>query len=327
MKTNRISSILWPALKVFVTGGLIGWLVVRFNWEEVFSAFKTVPVAIIIFGGLALVVGQLVAALRLNILLNSQEIRIGYLHALRLNLIGLFASNYLPSTVGGDALKLAIIAREGYSKTTTLATLAMDRLTSMFTMLFFLPFIFLLGRKIQLDFDVRKIVTVAIGLSIIIAAGVLLMRGLNKSMNGHKDNLLSRWYERARDIFLRLLLAVKLWIAHPAVLIFAVLLSLLVFLIGYIAGWVLLSEGAGADIRFVEWIAVSVVMYFLILLPISINGLGLQEAGLVFVLPLVGVLPEASLLYAVLIRMLQLILSIPGGLLLWVGKKQEESET
>jgi glycosyltransferase 2 family protein len=327
MKTTRVPSILWTALKVLVTGGLITWLVVRFDWEEVFYALRTVPVGIIIFGGAALAVGQLIAALRLNILLNSQEIRIGYLRALRLNLIGLFASNYLPSTVGGDALKLAMIAREGHSKTTTLATLAADRLTSMITMLFFLPFIFLLGRELQLDVNVGIFLVAAIGLGILIVGSVLLLGRLNETIQVHNEHLVFRWYVILKDILSRMILAFKLWIEQPAVLGVAVLLSLATFLVGYFSGWVLISQGAGADIKFVEWIAVSVVMYFLILLPISINGLGLQEAGLVFVLPLMGVSPEASLLYAVLIRLLQLLLSIPGGFLLWVGKKQVESET
>jgi len=48
--------------------------------------------------------GQAANALRWWILLRSQKVTISYLQALQLIFAGAFASNFLPSTIGGDAL-------------------------------------------------------------------------------------------------------------------------------------------------------------------------------------------------------------------------------
>ena len=49
------------------------------------------------------------------------------------------------------------------------------------------------------------------------------------------------------------------------------------------------------------------------LAPISIAGLGVQEAVYVYLLGLVGMAPEMALPLALLIRVMQLVVTLPGA--------------
>ena len=57
--------------------------------------------------------------------------------------------------------------------------------------------------------------------------------------------------------------------------------------------------------------------YFVTLLPISINGMGVQELALTyFFVTLVGVSASSGLTMALLMRILQMLASLPGALFL-----------
>jgi len=50
-------------------------------------------------------------------------------------------------------------------------------------------------------------------------------------------------------------------------------------------------------------------------LPISIGGWGMRETAMVFMLSLVGVAPERAFLLSVLMGVVTVVMSLPGGVL------------
>jgi hypothetical protein len=84
----------------------------------------------------------------------------------------------------------------------------------------------------------------------------------------------------------------------------------------FTAVWVLL-EGMGEPISF--WLVMGFwsASYFVTLLPISINGMGVQELALTFFfVTMGGISPSGGLTMALLMRILQMLASLPGALFL-----------
>jgi uncharacterized protein (TIRG00374 family) len=74
-----------------------------------------------------LVIGVLINLYRWYILVRAQELPFTLSNAVRLGLVGLFFSNFLPGSIGGDIVKAAAIAREQSRRTVSVATVIIDR--------------------------------------------------------------------------------------------------------------------------------------------------------------------------------------------------------
>jgi len=68
-------------------------------------------------------------------------LQISLAETLRLTFAGLFANNFLPSTVGGDVVRLAGAMQARYDSAISAASLVIDRLVGMAGMTLFLPLI------------------------------------------------------------------------------------------------------------------------------------------------------------------------------------------
>jgi glycosyltransferase 2 family protein len=61
--------------------------------------------------------------------------------AVRLGLVGYFFSSFLPGSVGGDILKAAFLAREHHRRTVAVATVIMDRVLSLWALIWFVAIV------------------------------------------------------------------------------------------------------------------------------------------------------------------------------------------
>ncbi len=71
---------------------------------------------------------------RWHVLLRSGGIDIRFKDSLGLTFTGLFASNFLPTTIGGDVVRLAGAMQMGFDRAVCLASIAADRLIGMLGM-------------------------------------------------------------------------------------------------------------------------------------------------------------------------------------------------
>ena len=78
--------------------------------------------------------------MRWYILLRSGNVKISFGDALALTFTGLFSNNFLPTTIGGDVVRLAGAMQLGYDRAVSLASLVADRLIGALAMVFTLPF-------------------------------------------------------------------------------------------------------------------------------------------------------------------------------------------
>ena len=114
MANERRLGILWTFLKILASIVLLLWLYATIDWTQFARTVRTIPSQLLATGLLVAFLGQLLCAWRLRVLLHAQSINVRYGFNVRLTFLGLFAGNFLPSTIGGDALKIVLLARRGY---------------------------------------------------------------------------------------------------------------------------------------------------------------------------------------------------------------------
>ena len=110
--------------------------------------------------------------------------------------------------------------------------------------------------------------------------------------------------------------SLKLWFKQPLNIVIAAAFSL-VHMASTFTMVVLILRGLKDPISWWTAGGLWVLVYFITLVPVSINGLGLQEASLSLVyVSFAGVSESSSLVLALLIRVLFMIASLPGALFL-----------
>ncbi len=281
--------------------GVMVYLLSRVGWGEAWQTIRQLTAWRILLVLVLVVVSRSAIIARWYTLLKDQTPTLSITDTLKLTFAGLFASNVLPTTIGGDVFRLAGAVRLGLSTSLAAASLVVDRLVGMTGMALMLPF--------SLP-----------GLSAYLRS---------RALTAPAGSMALPFVGRLKRGFRKILDDLSFWSKHPLILIKALGFSLIhqaaIFLIIRI-----LIEGMGETLGFWQIAGIWSLTYFITLLPISINGLGLQEVTITNLYTLLGGLSTAtSISLAIILRLVWLVASLPGALFIGevlAGKSPAEVE-
>jgi hypothetical protein len=279
---------------------LLVYLLSQQGWDEIGAALRQIAPWRLLLALALIVISRLAVWARWHVLLRSGGVAITPGQSLRVTFAGLFATNFLPTTIGGDVIRLAGALQLKYDAAVCAASLIVDRLVGMAGMAMTVPF----------------------GLPRFLQAGPA-QDSLYLHQDLHVASLaavpyLGKWWrkawEAAASLSHRLLNALGLWLKQPRALLNALAFSWVHMLCIFGILW-LLFGGMGAAIP--VWLIAGLysIVYFVTLLPFSINGYGLQEISMTFVFSrLGGASMSSALTAALLFRTLLMVASLPGVL-------------
>jgi uncharacterized membrane protein YbhN (UPF0104 family) len=298
-------------LRLGVSVLLLAWLA-RAVDGDVLATVASVswPIALAAFA--LMLVSQLVGALRLRGLLAAQAIPLSYRESATLTLVSNFANNFLPGTVGGDIVKVLLIGRRNDGWAAVTAAVLVDRLVNLGAMLVLLP---LAATVPSLRADpLTLLVLLALGAAPLGLLVVLWLgrRGPVPPPGPLTARTLVPW---ARRGVTQVLLALRRGLFSPAGLALALVLSLIVVQSAIVATWLLVVD-LGVPIGLIAWTGIVCLVYCATLVPIALNGLGLQEITIVHLMVVAGATPPQALALAILFRLLSLSSTLPGALLM-----------
>lgn len=278
---------------------LLVYLLAEQGWEAILVAIKQIPVGYLLLAFGLMLVSRMAVAARWHVLLRGSGLDVRFGQSARITFAGLFATNFLPTTIGGDVVRLAGAVRLKFDAALSTASLIVDRLVGMFGMALVLP----LGvpafvRTINPVNPQETILPYLIG-----ASGVIPVK---KGWG--------RMWEKAVGFMRQLGSALAIYLKRPGSLVAALVYTgihmVCLFSIIY-----LLYKGEGEPISWGLIAGLYSLVYFVTLLPISINGYGLQEVSMTLIFSRVaGVSMGSGLTVALLFRTLMMIASLPGAL-------------
>ncbi len=286
---NKLGSRNIRLLATLLALALVVVLLRRQGWDEISQAVGQIQLSRFILVMTIMLFSRIFVIARWHVLLRSAGIETSWWQTLKITFAGLFASNFLPSTVGGDVARMGGALQAGFDPAISAASLVVDRVVG------------LAGMALAFPFGLQKL---------------LLYRSANASMLGAQAAWWGTLQKRSARILKRLFAAFKIWLAKPQ----ALLLSLLATL-GHMTALFLtislLLEGMGDELPFLEIAGLWSMVYLITLVPFTINGLGLQEVSTSFAFSqLGGVDPANALVLALLVRTLFMLASLPGALFL-----------
>ncbi len=277
-----------------LTIALLIYLLSQQGWQEIGQAFRQItPWRFFLALGF-MILSRLFVAARWHVLLHSANEKVAYKQSLQITLAGLFSTNFLPTTIGGDVVRMAGALRLNIDAAIAAASLVVDRLVGMAGMAMLLPF------GLPSFFSANQVGT-----------------QLHEVSHSFAALPLSPWakkiWQKGKELFARLLEAGGIWLKNPRALILSLLFSWGHMLCFFSVLWLLL-DGLGENLSFLLTGGLYSLVYFVTLLPFSINGYGLQEVSMTFVYSRFGGASiNSGLTVALLFRTITMLASLPGA--------------
>lgn len=239
-----------------------------------------------------------------------------FMTSLKLVCVGYFFSQALPSSVGGDAMRIWQAHRSGLSLGTSLNTVVLDRLVALAALL--------IMTAISLPWlkDFVNDSTIWWSFVLILIVGVLGFVAL-LVLNQLPESVI-RW--KVARIAVQLSTAARKILLNARSSSVTLALSVVVH-IGVSLVVFMLADALGVRISLMHCILLVPLVMMVTLIPISIAGWGVRESAMVVAFGLIQVPRNDAIAVSLLFGMTLLITSMPGGMLWWKASKPNLTPT
>ena len=296
-------------LRATVTVSVFAFLLSRIDLASSLESARHARLGWILLALAACSIGFIVSTFKWSVLLAGLGIPCSRWFLLRVYGIGHFTSSFLPGTIGGDVVRLRLVGHSTGDYLRTAAGILAERITGVIVM------ILMAVSAVAVSYATvgTPPVLILVGSSL-----GLLLAGLSVVLNRRLATVLAY---RARRWKIRRI-ASKIYRLHRILRTFprrplgtALALSVLFYSAN---GFVLYLCCVAFDLPVspIRAITVVVLVNVLVLIPISLGGLGLKQAGDVYLLGLMGVDPAQALAVALLRQLIIYGYTLIGGLFL-----------
>lgn len=273
--------------------GLLVYLFARQGCAEIIDGLTRIPPLTLLASCALFGVSRVGLAARWYFALRSVDVHIPFMRVMGINFASLYACNFLPSQMGGDIVRLGVLLRTKQDAGTVTASLVVDHTTGLLSMLLVvppaLPAIMEFSRNSP--FAAMDALPAVCLLSAVGGGWMATLRGVLKST----------WA------------ALRVALRRPGEVLASFLASVL-FMAGLFGSIHVLLLGLGESMSFWTVAGLWAFVYVASGLPISLNGIGLQELSISYAYTTLGGVSEPSaLIVAVLVRVLTALWSLPGA--------------
>jgi uncharacterized membrane protein YbhN (UPF0104 family) len=306
---RQIKKNVLQAAKILVSFGLLYLLYRKIPLDAILTLLEDMDLRYFVPIGILLFTNTVISATKWRMFLVADGVEIPLRILTASYLIGSFYNMFLPSNIGGDSYRIVDVARRSKETARTAVSVLADRLSGFLAMI-------TIGAASAFSLDAKfgnePFFLLPLGLLVVISLsiyGLFATRPLKMFLAFTRLDRIPL----ITKIVDKLLLSTTTYGSDRPLLIKAMALSFLfqfsVFLIIF-----LLSRAIHSDLPFIYFCTFIPLVMLLEVLPISINGIGLRDAGYVFFFGSVGMSDIQTRSLALLFLGVSIIYSMVGGI-------------
>ena len=288
-------------LRFTVSAALIGWLAWRTDWPSLRQALAQTHFALWSAAFGLYLLTQAVSGLRWQLLskpLGFQRTLVDYIH---MYFVGSLFNLFLPTSVGGDVMRAWLLRAGDDRKMHALLSVFIDRASGLFVLLC-LGFVGVLASPVPLPDSIRRAVYLTAACAVAGGVGVGIA------------TLLGRRFEKMQ----KLSAVMNIYLKNPRLALGTTLLSLVIQAANVAVLWIL-SLALNLDVPAGYYVVAVPMITLMTVLPISLNGIGVREGGMILFLSPLGVSDATAVSLAVLWFMVFTAASLLGGVVYFLG--------
>ncbi|MFQ5610700.1 MAG: YbhN family protein [Anaerolineae bacterium] len=318
-------------LKIIISLGLMAFLFYRFlsnpeDREVLLTSLTAANYGYLLLAQVLYLAAVLTNAVKWQILLRAQGIRVPFSAIVNYTFVGFFFNNFLPANVGGDVARGFGLARYTERAAEAAVSVVVDRIIGLLAFMFtavvaLLAAIFILNDQQLGQLDSIQVWAYGGLLLIALAFAVLLSRRLRQ--------LLGRIFQIKvfapfSPLYQRLSAALDAYRhAYSALLIAFTIGVVTVLLTGLVD--IAIVAGLNRSIAPIYIFLMNPIIAFALIAPISIGGLGTMSAFYVYFYGLVNVAQVLAFALSLLKQVVIYVGSLPGGVL-WLQRRGQASK-
>jgi len=300
--------LLKPLLKIAISLALIAIVLRAFDVKGVGLHIAKVDTATLLLATVIALSIALLHTLRWLAVIKANGTQLGFKTALQVVLIGHFFNQILPSSVGGDAVRIWCAYRAGLSFSAAANTVIIDRALTLFSLLLLtaagLPWLF----EIITDPAARWALSTVI-FSGVAGFGILLaLRRL--------PQIIARW--RVVRALLSLAALARKVMSSARYVLPIILLSVLSFM-GFAIIVFYIAHAMQLDITLRDCVLLVPPVILISVVPVSIAGWGVREGAMVVAFGFINLPASAAFAVSVVFGLTFAAASLPGSLLWWLS--------
>jgi len=308
---------IYLALKFLVSGGLIWFLIDGIDLGAASARILDADLQILSMV-LGLTVFQIgICVVRWRAVLGAINGFLSFGNGLRLYLIGFFFNQALPSSVGGDAVRIYRAYKEGLSLHCSINSVMLERVATVLGLILLVVFAapFFIDRVGPED--AAWIMPALSALGVAGLAGLIVLMFLDRLPSKYSHwrfvHGLALIAADTRRVFLSPVNAFK---ALGLSLTGHVNVALVAYLLGL---------SIGLEITWLDCMVLMPPVLLVMTLPISIAGWGVREQAMVSAFALIGISGEGALALSIMFGLVALLMGLPGGIV-WLMSSDKKIE-
>jgi glycosyltransferase 2 family protein len=232
---------------------------------------------------------------------------------MRVFFVSTFVGTFLPASVGGDVVRAYSLSRHDVPTSAAVASVVMDRALGVVSIL-----LLGLASLVLLSSPVPRgvyVILAAGGVASAILALVIFSDGAGRLVSGVIERLPT---QQVRRIVGSLLEAVRAYRYHHGALANVLASSVAVQGLRVLQAWCL-GRAIGIDAGLGLYFVTIPVILLIMLLPVTVNGLGTSQAAFLWTFGAAGIARSDAFALSILFVALGIVGNLPGGLLYAFG--------
>ncbi len=300
--------------------GVTAYLIWRADLQQFLDAITAIDPFWLAMAFVAQIVAKFFWARRWSVLLDIFQIHSSPLRLLKGVYVGVFFSNFLPTSVGGDLYRAFWILDDKRHYTKSIFVVFVERFIGIVSLAYLalIPFLLLLRQGLGLWDGQAFTLLVVVALCLVIFA-------LHPAVFDTVDRLVGERVGLFKDARQKVSKALHVWHDAGARKWQVFILSLGVHFIG-IAFFYFLGRGMHLPMAAWHYLIIVPLTVIVMVLPISFNGLGLREGTLVLLTGALntGVTPAEAIALGLLSSIVSLLVSLLG-MLFYITEDRREA--
>lgn len=300
--------VLMTALKFAISAVLIYFILRGTSVSEVLTAMASANLFLLFLAAASHIMGFTLSAYRWRLLLRSQGADSSIMYLIQSYVISMFFNNFLPSTIGGDGVRAYDSWRLGQSKSGAVAVVFVDRFLGLLVLMLFASVAALFSPEIMSS-DPSLYAWVIVG-----TLGCVTLTAIIFVPSEYLPRLVTRLPIPFKEKLLKILRSFLAFQGKTSVLIRALWLSTLLQA-NVVIHYFLISEALGLNIPFMSFFLIVPLATFIMMLPISINAIGVREGTFTFFFAAFGVLHPEAIAFSWIVYGMIVVQGLIGGVL------------
>jgi len=308
-------------IRIFVSLILFAIVVYFLDWHSIYTAFYQSNKQLLIFAFSLHLIGIIVSVIRWDILVKAAGINKSFKNLFILYWISLFYNVFLPSSIGGDFVRIYDLSKYSGNLNGSIASVVMDRLLGLIILLLIAVVAVFAGiHLIYSQWLAWLVILFFVGFTFLL--GLLLLPDLRKALSvlipGKLREVIAKKTTQILNTF-------ALYRTNPKVLIVSFLWSV-VLQLNVIFYFYLIGNSLNINMHFLYYCIAIPIIQVITLIPISISGLGIREITAIALFMQFTISAEKAFSLSILGFILAVIFNSIGGLLLLKTGLKVDSE-